>query len=395
MSSLGLREHVAEPANVWIRHSFSRWPSGGGVLWCDLPTGGLPRAAPAPASVASKAADVSASEAADLVRSATDVVCLPPLPAAQVELRSSVVAAAAEAGVPLLVQVVADFDSQARQFVLGGPAPDSDRASSLADGPASAAGQPAVRSDRPASAAGWPAARSDGPAPLADELAPTAALPPNAVVAVDLLDALVRHAAALRRQFRERRQPVLPFEPRPLAGAAVVWPLVAGWTDQPELLASAMARLAAAGARRVAPRVLELAAPERRLLADRLQSAWPEAFDALFHGGETPPDARAVRDAAEAAGLEPRLPRPLPAPPLPRRLRRARELAGRLIELGDAAGDDGPAYYRAARFLDRGEVDIDAAAREGNLGVLPWLEEPARAAVEAWLSEGAPTSSPS
>ena len=335
MTSLGLREHVAEPANVWVRHSFSSWPASGGVLWCDLPTGGLPRAAPAPASVASKAAD--------LVRSVTDVVYLPPLPAAEAELRSSVVAAAVEAGVPLLVQVVAGFDPQARQVV----------------------------ADR------------------------SAALPPNAVVAVDLLDALVRHAAALRRQFRERRQPILPFEPRPLAGAAVVWPLVAGWTDQPELLASAMARLAAAGARRVAPRVLELAAPERRLLADRLQSAWPEAFDALFHGGETPADARAVRDAAEAAGLEPRLPRPLPAPPLPRRLRRARELAGRLIELGDAAGDEGSAYYRAARFLDRGEIDIDAAAREGNLGVLPWLEEPARPAVEAWLREGDPTSSPS
>lgn len=384
MTSLGLREHVAEPANVWIRHSFSRWPAGGGVLWCDLPTGGLPRSAPAPAFVA--------SEAADLVRSVTDAVYLPPLPAAEAQLRSSVVAAAAEAGVPLLVQVVADFDPQARQFVVGGPAPDSDRASSLADGPASAAGRPAARSDGPGPAADEPAPAIDEPAPAIDR---SAALPPNAVVVVDLLDALVRHAAALRSQFRERRQPILPFEPRPRAGAAVVWPLVAGWTDQPEVLASAMARLAAAGARRVAPRVLELAAPERRLLADRLQSAWPEAFDALFHGGETPPDARAVRDAAEAAGLEPRLPRPLPAPPLPLRLRRARELAGRIIELGDAAGDEGPAYYRAARFLDRGEVDIDAAAREGNLGVLPWLEEPAKTAVEAWLSESVPTSSPS
>ena len=377
MTSLNLREHVAEPANVWVRHSFSRWPAGGGVLWCDLPTGGLPRAAPAPASVASEAADPLVSKAADLVRSVTDTVYLPPLPAAEAELRSSVVAAAAEAGVPLLVQVVADFDPQARQFVVAGPA--------------SALGL--------ALPAGLPASPSDAPAPAADEPTPaidrSAALPPNAVVAVDLLDALVRHAAALRRQFRERRQPILPFEPRPLAGAAVVWPLVAGWTDQPELLTSAMARLAAAGARRVAPRVLELAAPERRLLADRLQSAWPEAFDALFHGGGTPPDAKAVRDAAEAAGLEPRLPRPLPAPPLPRRLRRARELAGRLIELGDAAGTRGDAYYRAARFLDRGEVDIDAAAREGNLGVLPWLEEPARAAVEAWLREGDPTSSPS
>ena len=76
----------------------------------------------------------------------------------------------------------------------------------------------------------------------------------------------------------------------------------------------------------------------------------------------------------------------LPAPPLPPRLRRARELAGHLIELGDAADSEGPVYYRAARFLDRNEVDIDAAARESNLGVLPWLEEPARVAVEEWLA---------
>ena len=67
--------------------------------------------------------------------------------------------------------------------------------------------------------------------------------------------------------------------------------------------------------------------------------------------------------------------RPLPAPPLPERLRLARELAGHLIELGDAAVTGGDAYYRAARFLDRDETDIEAAAREGNLSVLPWLEE--------------------
>lgn len=329
MSVLNLREHVAEPANLWIRHSFSRWPSSSGKLWCDLTTGGLPPTTSGPPP--------TPSEAAGLVRTATDVVYVPPLPATEEQLHSGMAAAAAEAGVPLLIQVAADFDLQARTFVVAGPA---------------------------------------------------AELPPQAAVVVDLLDGLVRHAAALRSQFRERRQPSLPFEPRPLAGASVVWPLVADWTDQAGLLESAMARLAAAGTRRVVPRVMQLGARERRLLAERLQSTWPEAFDALFHGGESPPDATAFQCAAEAAGLQPRLPRPLPAPPLPPRLRRARELAGHLIELGDAADSEGPVYYRAARFLDRNEVDIDAAAREGNLGVLPWLEEPARLAVEGWLDEG-------
>ena len=326
MTPLNLREHVAEPANLWIRHSFSRWPHSSGLLWCDLTTGGLPPTSSGPPP--------TPSEAADLVRSVSDVIYLPPLPATEEPLRSAAIVAAA-AGVPLLIQVAADFDLQARNFVVAGPA---------------------------------------------------AELAPNAVVVVDLLDGLVRHAATLRSQFGERRQPSLPLEPRPLAGANVVWPLVADWTDQPALLAPAMARLAAAGARRVVPRAMQLSARERRLLAERLQSTWPEAFDALFHGGESPPDAAAFQRAAEAAGLQPRLPRPLPAPPLPPRLRRARELAGHLIELGDAADSEGPVYYRAARFLDRNEVDIDAAAREGNLGVLPWLEEPARVAVEAWLA---------
>ncbi len=330
MIPLTLREHVAEPANLWIRHSFPRWPAAGSDdLWCDLVTGGLPSstAGPMPA----------ATDAADAVHSVTDVVYVPPLPADHEPLRTRIVEAAVGAGVPLLIQVVANIP-------VGGSSLGELAAPRLAD------------------------------------------LPPNAVVVVDLLDALVRHAAALRSEFRERRQPGLPFEPRPLAGATVVWPLVADWTDQPALLAPAMARLAAAGARLVVPRAMQLGARERRLLAERLQSTWPEAFDALFHGGESPPDAAAFQCAAEAAGLQPRLPRPLPAPPLPPRLRRARELAGHLIELGDAADSEGPVHYRAARFLDRNEVDIDAAAREGNLGVLPWLEEPARVAVEAWLA---------
>ncbi len=330
MTPLTLREHVAEPANLWIRHSFSRWPAvGSDDLWCDLATGGLPRsiAEPLPA----------AAEAAEGVHSVIDVVYVPPLPADHEHLRTRIVEAAANAGVPLLIQVVANIP-------VGGSS-------------------------------------------LRELTAPRLAnLPPNAVVVADLLDALVRHAATLREELRERRQPSLPFEPAPLEDATPVWPLVADWTDQPALLEPAMARLVAAGARRVVPRVMQLSARERRLLAERLQSSWPEAFDALFHGGESPPDTAAFQCAAKAAGLQPRLPRPLPAPPLPPRLRRTRELAGHLIELGDAADSEGLVYYRAARFLDRNEVDIDAAARESNLGVLPWLEEPARVAVEEWLA---------
>ncbi|MDE2690990.1 MAG: hypothetical protein OXI49_10795 [Acidobacteriota bacterium] len=330
MTPLTLREHVGEPANFWIRHSFSRWPAADDdKLWCDLATGVLATPTAVPAS--------DALVAAELVRSATDVVYVPPLPANQASLRTRIVEAAATSGVPLLIQTV---------------------------------GNPPAR--------GFTEAEAFGKG-LADP-------PPNATVVIDLLDSLVRRPATLRERFREGRQPGLPFEPAPLQDATLVWPLVTGWTDRPGVLEAAMDRFAAARVRRVVPRALELSAADRRVLAECLQSTWPEAFDAIFHGDESPPDASAFRRVAEAAGLESRLPRPLPAPPLPPRLRLARELAGHLIERGDAADAGGDAYYRAARFLDRDEVDIDAAGREGNLGVLPWLEEPVKQAVERWLT---------
>ena len=330
MTSLTLREHVAEPANLWIRHSFSHWPAHDAAsLWCDLATGVLAAPTAAPAS--------DAPAAAELVRSVTDVVYVPPVPAGQDSLRARIIEAAAAAGAPPLIQIVGDL---------------SLRGSTVAE---------AFRQD------------------LAD-------LPPNATVVIDLLDSLVRQSAVLRQELRENRQAGLPFEPAPLQDATLVWPLVTGWTDQPGVLEPAIARFADAGVDRVVPRALELSAPDRRILAEHLQSTWPEAFDAVFHGDDSPPDTPAFRKAAEATGLESRLPRPLPAPPLPPRLRLARELAGHLIERGDAADAGGDAFYRAARFLDRDEIDIEAAGREGNLGVLPWLEEPVKQAVEQWLA---------
>lgn len=345
MTPLTLREHVAEPANLWIRHGFSRWPSpDADNLWCDLATGGLGPSDTGGQRPSDARPSFVDAEVADLVRSATDVVYVPPLPADRDPLRAAIVEAAGASGAPLLIQAVADG-------VPGAPA-SGRRPGPIGSQPGTVAAEP----------------------------------PPNAVVAIDLLDSLVRHAATLREKFRENRQPSLPLEAPPLQDATLVWPLVTGWTDQPGILESAMARVAAAGARRVVPRTLALDARDRRRLAGHLQTTWPEAFDALFHGDESPPDAPAFRGAAEAAGLEHRLPRPLPAPPLPSRLRLARELAGHLIELGDAAVTGGDACYRAARFLDRDEVDIEAAAREGNLGVLPWLEAPAKQAAEQWLA---------
>ncbi|MXX74337.1 MAG: hypothetical protein F4Y77_02890 [Holophagales bacterium] len=351
MTSLTLREHVAEPANLWIRRSFSRWPAVGedGRLCCDFATGGL--------RTADGGSSPAASDVRRLVRGAADVVYVPPLPAECAPLRAAIVEAAAAAGAPLVLHVVAEGVSVAL-----------------------AAGWQWLRQDAP---------HSPLPASGASPFSPVVAageLPENATVAVDLLDCLVTEAALLREKLRDGPQPDLPFAPVPARHATLVWPLVGGWTDQPGVLETAMPRFAAAGARRVVPRAMTFDARERHLLAERLERTWPEAFDAVFHGDDSPPDEAAFRSAAEAAGLEHHLPRPLPAPPLPARLRLARELAGHLIELGDLAVTGGDAYYRAARFLDRDEIEIEAAAREGNLDVLPWLEDPARLAVEQWLT---------
>ena len=377
MTRLDLREHVAEPANLWIRHSFSRWsaPAVDGRLCCDLAAGGLLSAGAAPAP--------AVSDVWRLVRKAADVVYVPPLPADGEPLRAAIVEAANASGAPLLLQVVADDVVTAAAagwpWLRPVPRPSRRSAPGLGAFDAASAGSDELSVGAMVAvnreAAGVPAGGSRH-----DEL------PLNATVVVDLLDCLATDATLLREEPGESRQRSLPFPRTPARHATLVWPLVAGWTDQPGLLATAMPRLAALGSRRVVPRALTFDARERHLLAERLQRTWPEAFDVVFHGDESPPDDAAFRNAAETAGLEQRLPRPLPAQPLPPRLRLARELAGHLIERGDAAATGADAWYRAARFLDRGEVDIEAAAREGNLGVLPWLEAPAKQAVEQWLA---------
>ncbi|HEX5761030.1 MAG TPA: hypothetical protein VF121_17720, partial [Thermoanaerobaculia bacterium] len=48
----------------------------------------------------------------------------------------------------------------------------------------------------------------------------------------------------------------------------------------------------------------------------------------------------------------------------------------------------GEALYTAARHLDRSERDAEALAREGNLGVLPWLDALGRQVVEEALAGG-------
>lgn len=172
------------------------------------------------------------------------------------------------------------------------------------------------------------------------------------------------------------------------AGASVLWPLVAGVTDTETLRGAGLGELRAAGVERVLPVVPVLAPAERRRFAEH---AGETAFGRLFHGEAAP-----VRDFARQAagfGLETRLPRPVPEPPA--RHAAARRLAAHFAEIGELLDELGhpegraQSFFRAARWSDRQEqLDLAALAREGNLGVLDWLDESTLPVAEEFLADG-------
>jgi len=185
------------------------------------------------------------------------------------------------------------------------------------------------------------------------------AVPPasGAAIVFDLLQALLEHdLESLRR---------LP------SGASAVWPLLPGLTDDPALWEAGCAALAAAGVRCVQALAPALKPADRRRLAERWGGE--RTFDALFHG--PPPAERDFARAAHQHGLAPFLSRPLPRPPAAtagnRWLGGMLALAGELwLRLGRPV-EQGQAFYRAARWVDRSPYDLEALAREGNLAVLP------------------------
>lgn len=196
----------------------------------------------------------------------------------------------------------------------------------------------------------------------------------GAAFVIDLLHALLeRDLGTLRR---------LP------AGATAVWPLLPGLTDDPALWELGCRDLAAAGVRCVQALAPTLTPADRRLLAERWGGE-DETFDALFHR-----EPRAERDFARAAhrhGLAPFLPRPLPRPPVlgagNRRIGGVLALAAELwLRLGRPV-ETGQALYRDARWTDRSAYDLEAVAREGNLGVLP-LDPLSREIVADCAEEG-------
>jgi hypothetical protein len=180
----------------------------------------------------------------------------------------------------------------------------------------------------------------------------------GAAFVIDLLQLLLeRDLGGLRR---------LP------AGATAVWPLLPGLTDDPALWELGCRDLAAAGVRCVQGLALTLDPADRRQLAERWGGE-EGTFDALFH--REPRSERELARAAHRHGLAPFVARPLPRPPVlgaaNRRIGGALALAAELwLRLGRPV-ETGQALYRDARWADRTPYDLEALAREGNLGVLP------------------------
>jgi hypothetical protein len=171
-------------------------------------------------------------------------------------------------------------------------------------------------------------------------------------------------------------------------GEAAAWPLLPGGAVANEL-ASLAESVAAAGIGALQGVALELEPHQRRRLGAELSE---RRYLELFHG--TPLGAAALVRAAWSAGLEPLMTRPLPRPPL--RATGNLGLAGELAALGELClrlGEPEPrgqALLRAARFVERAPHELAALARDGNLGVLPWLEGEARRVVEELLGGSEP-----
>jgi hypothetical protein len=194
-----------------------------------------------------------------------------------------------------------------------------------------------------------------------------AVVPLGAIPVVDLLEPLARAV-----------EPAAIELPR---GAWVIFPLVAGLAAKEGERSRWLARLAEGEAAVVVGVTPALEPSARRGLADL---AGEERWQAIFHG--EPPSERDFARAVAASGLS-----PLPEAPeveAPPRAARNRALAARLAEAGEltlrlgrgeAAGE---ALLAAARRTRAASHDLAALAREGNLAVIDWLDEPARRLIE-------------
>lgn len=178
--------------------------------------------------------------------------------------------------------------------------------------------------------------------------------------------------------------------------AAILLPLVPGWTAEPEFLSGMVGRAVDAGARSLSGVIPESDGESRRRIVDARAEQDPSSADAFFdrvhHGDWTQSVARAADRLAEEAaraGLLPLPPRPVGSADPRANAAAAARLEERALRV---AGDEHrfALLHAAARWIDESGRDLEPILREGNFRkIFPFGSEVARVAEEA-LAGGPP-----
>lgn len=156
-------------------------------------------------------------------------------------------------------------------------------------------------------------------------------------------------------------------------GCTVVWPLISGLTDPPEICDEGCDLLSARGVRCVQPVVVELTPFIKRRLAEGRDE---DVYDSLFHSD--PMSEREFARIAYRYGLNPFMTRP-PIAGTPKFVSNY-QIAGVLAMIAelwlrlDRPTGQGQAILRAARGAERTHHHLAALAEEKNLKVLNWLD---------------------
>jgi len=174
----------------------------------------------------------------------------------------------------------------------------------------------------------------------------------------------------------------------------VLFPLIPGWTAEPDALEELLSEAAAGGARSATALIPETDGESRRAIVDAKAEADSEAADGFFeriHHGEWAPRmlerVAKIRATCAAHGLAVLPPRPVGRHEPPGNA----AASARLEELADLPGlsEHRAALLRAAvRWIDESGRDLAAVAREGNFRrVFPFDGEVA-AEAETALARG-------
>ena len=216
--------------------------------------------------------------------------------------------------------------------------------------------------------------------PLLVQYSPGAPLPPavdGAAVVVDVLDEILC-------------QSLDGLDSLP-SGCSLAWPLLAGLSDDRDLLDRSFSQCAAAGVVCVQTVALSFSARDRQQLVAE-SGATDELFDSLFH--RRPPSEREVAAMAAHHGLRSFFRRP---PQAASRRERNLELAEMLALAGElwlrlgrseVGAQD---LFRASRWAAETPVEVRAVALEGNLGVVDWVAGEVTELILEWASSGGST----